>query len=213
MSDTPTTGETANQPATPTQTPSAPAQVKPQDNSVEEIRKQLEEERKAREQAQMRANQLENEKKQRDEAEAARQAKELEENNQFKELYEQEKAKREEVERERQAAEAKEEIAKAKAEVEKEYDESIVAEAKELGFDLANADEAAIAAYKARLDKLQTITGKTQKVTGNNPPAKTDGKPQLNREEIVETLETDQGFHDYVTKNYPGIAAMTQQKS
>lgn len=213
MSDTPTTGETANQPATPTQTPSAPPVVKPQDNSVEELRRQVEEERKAREQATMRANQLENEKKQRDEAEAARKAKELEEQNQYKELYEQERAKREEVERERQTAEEQQAIANTKAEVVKEYSEEIIKEAKELGFDLTSADETAVAAYKAKLDKLTTMTGNTQKVTGNNPPAPNNQQPALNPDELRETLQDEKSFHAYVTKNFPGIASMTDQRN
>lgn len=212
MSDTPNTGETASQPATPTPTPSAPPVVKPQDNSVDEIRKQLEEERKAREQAQMRANQLENEKKQREEAEAERRAKELEEQNQYKELYEQERIKREEIERERQAAEEKQAIAATKAEVVKEYSDEIIKEAKELGFDLTSTDETAVAAYKAKLDKLATITGNTQKVTGNNPPAPNNQQPTLSPDELRSTLQDEKSFHTYVTKNFPGIASMTDQR-
>ena len=211
MSDTPN-GETQDN-GTPAQGQSTPPEVKSTDNAVEELRKQLAEEQKAREQATLRANQLENEKKQREAAEAERQAKELEEQNQYKELYEQERIKREEVERERQEAEQKQEIAKAKAEVTKEYDDTILAEAKELGFDLTSSDETAVAAYKAKLDKLTSLAGKNGKVGGDNPPPKTNNQPTLNREELQETIQTDKGFHDYVTKNFPGIAAMTNKDS
>lgn len=190
--------------ATPPVTPAPQEPVKTEDNAVEQLRKELEQQR-------MRANQLENEKKQRDEAEATRKAKELEEQNQFKDLYEQEKTKREAIEAERQADEQKAELQKARQEVLKDYSDEVKALAEEVGLDLTAADEAAVNSFKEKLDKINSRVASSGKVGGNNQPNAT-GQPELSGDELKEVLQSDQGFHDYVTKKFPGIAAMTNQR-
>lgn len=203
MSDTPL-GETVNveppkNDVTPVVTP-APAPVKTDDAAVEQLRKELE-------QAKMRTNQLENEKKQREDAQAAADAKELEDQNQFKSLYEQEKAKREGLETEAQQKERTAELAKAKQEVLKDYSDDVKALADEVGLDLTGADEAAVASFKEKLEKINTRVASTGKVTGNNRP-NAAAAPALSGEELRVALMDDDKFHELAMK-MPGIAAMT----
>lgn len=213
MADTPNNGETgapeapennANNQGTPTPAPAAP--VKTEDNSaVEKLQKELQ-------QAQMRANQLENEKKQREEAEADRKAKELEEQNQFKDLYEQEKAKAEALEAEREKAEREAELRKAKTEVLAEYNDEVKALAEEVGLDLTDTDESAVASFKEKLDKINTRVANTQGVTPNNPRTTGENKPELSKDDLQRALGDDESFHKLVVERFPGIAAMTDQR-
>ena len=213
MADTPKDGETgapkapennANPQGTPPAAPAAP--VKTEDNSaVEQLKKELA-------QAQMRANQLENEKKQRDEAEASRKAKELEEQNQFKDLYEQEKTKREAIEAEREEAERKAELTKTKTEVLAEYGEDVKAAAEDLGLDLADTDDSSVTAFKEKLDKLKTRVASTGTPGPNNPPKPNSNQPKLSGDELREKLRSEDGFHEVVTSQFPGIAVMAGEK-
>lgn len=218
MPDTPQAGETGgtqpleNQgngqgtpaPAAPAQAPATPPTVKTEDGEVERLRKE-------KEQAEMRANQLQNQLSAKEKAEADAKAKELEEQEQFKSLYEQEKAKREAIEAERQEQEQKAELDKARQEVLSAYNDEVKALAEEVGLDLTSADDAAIDAFKEKLDKINTRVVSTGKVSGNNQP-NTNQLPELSKDELREGLQDENKFHDIVVARFPGIAAMTNQK-
>lgn len=206
MSDTPT-GETVNvePPKNDATPPVQPAVVKTEDNNaVEELRKKLE-------QQEMRNNQLANQLKAKEDAEAAAQTKQLEEQNQYKELFEQEKAKREAIEQEREEADRKAAVDKAKSDVLSEYSDDVKALAKEVGISLDSSDEAAVAAFKEKLDKINSRVANTATVTGNNN--RVQNKPtELNQDELRATLGDEQKFHDMVTARFPGIAQMTKKQ-
>lgn len=212
MADATPNGETGTPPAPKTEPtpPAAPAPqepVKTEDSAVEQLRKELE-------QTKMRANQLENEKKSREEAEAKAKADELEEQNQFKSLYEQEKAKREAVEAEREQAEKSAELTKAKTDVLAEYSEEVRALAQDVGVDLTDTDEAAVTSFKEKLDKINTRVATTAQVGPNNR-RETSKEEELTPDQMREMFHDDPNgakFHEYVTKKYPGIAAMTTPK-
>lgn len=203
MSDTPT-GETVN--VEPTKNDATPAvqapEPKAEDNAVEQLKKELE-------QARMRANQLENEKKAREEAEAKAKEKELEEQNQFKDLFEQEKAKREALEQEQATKERQAELDRAKAEALNGFSDEVKQAAEKLGLTLLDTDEASVTAFKEKLEVLGTSTP-SSKVTPNNPQI-SNKKSEVTVDQIRSIAENDddKAFHDLVTQNFPGIAAMT----
>lgn len=209
MTDTPNEGETVVPKNDATVTPPAPTPTG--DDSVEKLKQQLEEERRAREQAEMRKNQLENEKKARDEAESERKARELEEQNQYKELFEQEKAKREALEAEEEEKARKEEINSTQTTVLGEFSEEVRELAKDAGISLSSTEATEVEAFKEKLTKISDRLTKTGAITPNNPAPKTE-KIDLNQDELRETLQSEEAFHDLVTKKFPGIAAMTTPK-
>lgn len=206
MADTPT-GETVvvddSKTTVPVTTPTVTPEVKSNDSEVEKLRKE-------KEQAEMRANQLANQLKAEQDAKAAKEAKELEEQNQYKELYEQERAKREEIETEAEARERQTEIAKAKKEVLGEYGDEVKALVEEVGIDLTDADEATIASFKEKVEKISKRVA-TSQVSGNNQP-NPQAKAELSGDELKSALRDDKAFHDIVTSKYPGIASMTNQR-
>lgn len=208
MADTPN-GETVTQgdsqttvttSVTPTAAPAAEPSNAP-DPAVERLRKE-------KEQADLRIRQLENERAAREKADEERKAKELEENEQFKSLYEQEKAKREAAEAEREQAERESELKKARADVLAEYNEDVRALAEEVGLDLTDTDESAVASFKEKLDKINTRVASTGTVGPNNPQANND-KPELSGDDLKIALREEKSFHDLVVDRFPGIAAMT----
>ena len=199
-------------PATPngeTGTPKAPENVTPapapapagnaSDPAVEQLRKE-------KEQAEMRANQLANQLKAKEEAEAAAEAERLAKQNEFKTLFEQEKAKREALESEREADERRKELEKAKAETSKDFSDEVKAEAEELGIVLNSTDEADVAAFKEKLERIQKRVGTSSKVTPNNPGV-SSGNPELSTEELRMALKDPAKFAEIAAKK-PGIAAM-----
>lgn len=169
--------------------------------------------RKEAEQATMRANQLANQLKAREDAEAAAKAKELEESNQFKTLYEQEKAKREAAEA-AQADALKQATLKAKAEeVFAEFPAEVKTLAQETGLTLADVEEDAVAAFKAKLEKVGSLI-KQPKVTANNPGNATTPTAQqpANPEEMKTMLNDPKRFEEYLRKNTSGIASMMNKR-
>lgn len=206
MDDTPNKpGETGTPkaPETNAPAPATPPQVNA-DGEAEKLRKELE-------QARMRANQLENEKKAREEADAKAEAERLEKSNEFKTLFEQEKAKREALEAEQAAEEQRKELSAKREEVLKDYSEEVRALAQEAGMDLSSTDEATIATFKGKLDKIATMVSANAKVTPNNPNRPNQGTQTLSPEELREALKTDEGFAAEVAKR-PGLAMMTNQR-
>ena len=181
--------------------PVTPPEVKTEDPAVVQLRKE-------KEQAEMRANQLQNQLKAKEEADAKAKEKELEEQNQFKELHEQEKAKREALEAEIATKEKTAELDKAKTEVLGEYSEKVKALAEGVGLTLSDTDESSVAAFKEKLDKINAEVVSTDNVGPNNGRP-TNEAPTLSGDDLQRTLNDEKGFHEYVTKKYPGIAAMT----
>lgn len=205
MTDTPS-GETVvvddSKTKEPVTTPTATPEVNSNDSVVEQLRKE-------KQQAEMRANQLANQLKAKEEADAAQRAKELEEQNQFKELYEQERAKREAIETEAEAKERQAEIAKAKKDVLGEYSDEVRTLVEEAGMDLADSDEATVAAFKEKVEKISKMVTSTGKVSGNNQP-NPNQKSELSGDELKIALQDDKSFHDTVVSRFPGIASMTK---
>lgn len=174
----------------------------------------MEELRKKAEQAEMRANQLANQLEAKTKAEAEAEAKKLEESNQFKTLYEQEKAKREAAEA-AQAEALKQATLKAKAEeVFAEFPTEVRTLAQETGLTLADAEEDAVAAFKAKLEKVSSLI-KQPKVTANNPGNATTPTAQqpANPEEMKAMLNDPKRFEEYLRKNTSGIASMLNKRS
>jgi vacuolar-type H+-ATPase subunit E/Vma4 len=174
------------------------------DPEVERLRKEAE-------QATMRANQLANQLKAKEEAEAAQKAKELEEQNEFKTLYEQEKARREEIETAQAQAERQAAVKAASDKLFSEYPEQVKALAEEAGMSLSSVDDDAVAAFKAKLDKVSGMVA-APKVTANNPgtvPAPSDVSPM----DMHKILNDPEKFQEYIQKNYKGISQLTRQKS
>lgn len=203
MEDTPNGGETANQqpleningqPTTP------PTEVKQTEDS------ELEAARKRAEQAEMRANQLANQLKAEEEAKAKAKAKELEQKEEYKTLYEQEKAKREEAEREREADAQRKAVAETRQNILSDYSDEVKETAKDLGLNLDEVTEEAVAEFKGKLDKLQARVG-SQRVTPNNPGT-TSGQQQHSREELYEILNDPAKRDAYYRSKKDGITAM-----
>lgn len=207
MSDTPNPGETETT-VTPKNdaTPTAPAPApKTEDTAVEDLKKQLQ-------QQELRANQLANQLKAKEEAEAKAKEKELEEQNQYKDLFEQEKAKREALETQQETEKRQAELEEAKAETLAGFSDDVKKAAEKLGLTLLDTDESSVEAFKEKLAVLQGESSDQNPVTPNNPNPSPQ-KVELTPDQIRESLAGDkngQVFHDLVTKNYPGIAAMTK---
>jgi len=211
MTVTPT-GETevpSKNDGTPQANPTAPTSVpapedKTQESAVEELKKQLA-------QQEMRGNQLANQLKAKEDADAAAQAKELEEQNKFKDLYEQERVKREALEAETEEKEKNAEIEKSKQTILGEFNDEVKAVVEEAGMTLTDSDEVSVAAFKDKVEKISKRVG-SPKVTHNNPNGGGSGEP-LTGDALREVLQDEGKFHEYVMKNHPGIAAMTNPKS
>lgn len=205
MSDTTNPVETADTSKNEVTNPTPAPAPKVEDNAVEELRKKLE-------QQEMRANQLANQLKAKEEAEAKAKEKELEEQNQYKDLFEQEKAKREALETQQETEKRQAELEKAKAETLAGFSDDVKQAAEKLGLTLLDTDESSVEAFKEKLAVLQGESSDQSPVTPNNPNPTTQ-KVDLTPDQIRESLagdKTGQVFHDLVTKNYPGIAAMTK---
>lgn len=205
MADTPN-GETATpevleNKVTPAVAPATPPVTTTDESEVEKLRKE-------KEQAEMRTRQLENEKAARDKADDETRQKQLQEDNQFKELFEQEKTKREALELDQQTREREAELSEAKQEALSGFSEDVKKTAGELGLELVDTDEASIETFKGKLEKLSQKVSGESKVTPNNPNPSTP-KTNLTTEQLQQGLQDDKTFHDIVTSQYPGIAAMT----
>jgi ABC-type proline/glycine betaine transport system ATPase subunit len=209
MSDTPN-GETVNagDSQTTVQTPATPAvaPATPQVNAGDPA--EVERLRKENEQKDLRVRQLENERAAREKADEEAKAKALEEQNQFKDLYEQEKAKREAAEAEAEKTQRESELKKARADVLAEYNEDVRALAEEVGIDLTDTDDSAVASFKEKLDKINTRVATTGTVGPNNRQANND-KTELSGDDLKVALREEKSFHDLVVDRYPGIASMT----
>lgn len=195
-------------PAAPSNEPSTPA-VPPVVTSTETG--EVERLRKEKEQAEMRANQLANQLKAKEDADAATEAKKLEEQNQYKELYEQEKAKREGYETDAEAKERQTAVAETKTKVLSEYSEEVKAIAEEAGMDLADTDDAAVDAFKEKLEKISKRV--TNGKPGPNNPNPVNNKEELSGDALRLKLQDENSFHDLITDRFPGIKAMTKPKS
>jgi hypothetical protein len=207
MTDTPKDGETGSQAqlkndAPKPTTPLLPEEKKTDDGEIEAARKRAE-------QAEMRANQLANQLKAKEDAEAAAKARELEEQNEFKTLYEQEKAKREQAEHDAEAAEQQKALADAREKVLSEFSDEVKAAAKDLGVELASADENTVAEFKGKLDKLQTRLG-VQRVTPNNPGTPSPKSAEPTGEELRQILMDPQKRDEYYRKK-DGVTAMMME--
>lgn len=165
--------------------------------------------RKEAEQARMRANQLEKEKEARDKADEEARLKRLEEENQYKELYEQEKAKREGLETEAEKKQREAEVAETKQKILGDYSDAVKQEAEEFGFDLTTTDEADVEAFKDKLEKINKRLD--SKVSPNNPGTPTP-QETLSGDALRDALHDDAKFHELVTKKFPGIKSMTNEK-
>lgn len=191
---TPTPLENTNgQPATPV------VEKKTDDGEVERLRKEAE-------QATMRANQLANQLKAKEDAEAAAEAKRLEQKEEFKTLYEQEKAKNEESARERAAEEQRKAVTEAAHGVLSDYSDDVKETAKDLGLDLTEVTDEAVAEFKGKLDKIQTRIGSSQRVTPNNPNAPSS-KQDYSGEELRQILN-DPVKRDAYYRQKNGVTAM-----
>lgn len=188
----------------PTQANDAPAaQVDPAE--VERLKKELE-------QAQLRKNQLENEAKARAEKEAAEEAKRLEEQGEWQKVAEQERIKREELEREQEQLKKSQAISAAKADVLKGFDQEVVESAQDLGIDLSDDSEEAVAAFKEKLDKLNARVGSSggASVRPNNP-----GQPAVNgeRSELIQAhLKANGSSNKYMNEALGGLNAINVMK-
>lgn len=199
--DTPKPGETGTPKAPENDTPTPAPVTGNAGNDASEVEKL----RKERDQAQMRANQLEKEKKQREDAEAAREAKKLEEQNEFKTLHEQEKAKREALETQIENEAKRKELDKAKATALTDYSDKVKEIAEETGLSLDSTDEAAVATFKEKLDKIQKMVGDGK--VGPNNPGRPTGQPELSGDELKLALKDDTKFEEIISKR-KGIAMM-----
>lgn len=209
MADTPNPGETVNPEApsnTPVQTPAATPPVANASDpaDVERLRKELE-------QANLRARQLENEKAAREKADEEAEAKRLESNQEYKTLLEQEREKRLALEREAEEREQKAELTEAKSGVLKDFSDEVKVQAEKLGIDLTASDETSVAAFKEKLDTINTGLVNNGTITPNNPHTPTQ-KNVPTGDDLRTALRDENGLHDIVMKNFPGIAAMTNPK-
>jgi hypothetical protein len=201
MADTPIEGETVTpaplentngQPTTPV------VEKKTDDGEVERLRKEAE-------QATMRANQLANQLKAKEDAEAAAAAKKLQEKEEYKTLYEQEKAKNEESAREREAEEQRKVVTETAQNVLSDYSDDVKETAKDLGLNLSEVTDEAVAEFKGKLDKIQARIG-NQRVTPNNPNAPS-GKQDYTGEELRQIL-ADPQKRDAYYREKNGVTAM-----
>jgi len=220
MADTSTTDETVKPGDTQTEatTTSAPAAAAttttvtapPQDNAsaaeVERLRKE-------KEQTELRVRQLENEAAARKKADDEAEAKRLENNQEYKTLAEQEREKREAAERALEERDAREELAKAKADAVKDYPAEVTAQAKELGIDLTSSDEAAVTAFKEKLDKLNGIAAPSanDRVTSNNGRQTTTSR-RSEQEAIQDYANGNESAIEEVMSRIPFIADNTPKQ-
>lgn len=215
MADTPN-GETVTpgDSQTTVQTPVTPAPATEPVQSNAGDTAEVERLRKVQEQKDIRIRQLENEAEARKKADDEAEAKTLEENNQFKDLFEQEKTKREALEAEQTEAQRTAELNKVKDETLSEFSDDVKTLADEVGLSLDDADEASVAKYKEKLEKLSARVSDETKITPNNPN-QPESKIDLSPEQLRETMHDDKdgtAFHEIVMQKFPGIAAMTKQK-
>jgi membrane protein involved in colicin uptake len=200
MADTPT-GETV--------TPEAPSNkvtpvAAPAANAIDPA--ELERLKKDQEKKDFRIRQLENEAAAAKKAEEERQAKELEQNQEFKTLHEQEKAKRLELEDRLAAEEKRQDVDKAAAAVLKDYNNEVKALAKDLGLQLSDDSEEAVADFKSKLDAAAKRIG-VAKVTPNNPSA--PSRPGQATGPELRAILADPAQRDaYMREHYPVTAAM-----
>lgn len=206
MSDTVENTET-NQPNNETlaaqPTPAPQANQAPAANETDAEKEEL---RKRLEQAELRKNQLENEAKARAEKEAAEEAKRLEEQGEWQKVAEQERIKREELEKEREAERKQNAIREAKSKVLQGFDIEVVELANDIGIDLSDDSEEAVAAYKERLDKLNARESGNASVRPNNPVA--PGVPEGRSDLIQAHLKAKGSSNKYMNEAISGLNAL-----
>lgn len=152
--DTPVVPETvAPQPLENTNSVPQPAPV--QGNAdVEAVRKEAE-------QAKMRANQLQNELAEAQKKIAEAEQAKLQEKEDYKTLWEQANSQLQEVVTTQEQAAFQAEVAKKESEVTAQYSEEVLKIVKTTGVKLDGVDDAAAAAFKAKLDEIQETVGAT----------------------------------------------------
>lgn len=205
MGDTPNPGETATQPSLENNNsqPTTPpvGEKKPDASEVEALRKKAE-------QAEMRANQLANELEAKKAAEAAAEAKKLEEKEEYKTLYEQEKAKNEAAQQERDAEARRKAVDETADSILSDYSDNVKDAAKDLGLNLNEVTDEAVATFKEKLEKLKTRIG-NQRVTPNNPGT-SSGQKEYTGEEL-RTILADPAKRDAYFRAKGGAAAVHMQ--
>lgn len=144
--------------------------------------------RKEAEQKELRIRQLENEAKARADKEAQEEAERLAKQGEYKTLLEQEAAKRKALEDQIAEDRKKSDLAEARNTVSKDFSAETIKEAEELGIELTDASDDAVASYKAKLDKLQAKSA-TKPVTPNN--GNHTAPTGQSREELLTSYITD----------------------
>lgn len=201
MTDTPKAGETGVEPSkNDASTTAAPTTVNTVDTAeVERLKKEAE-------QAIMRANQLSNELKKRDEAAEAAKRKQLEENEEWKSLAEQERERREALESEMEAKERQSQLKTATSQVLSQFPAEVVELAEETGLSLTDTSDEAQAAFKEKLEKIQTKVVKDAKVTPNNPQAPST---KVTDKELLQRMGNgDKEARHQIISNLPGVQEM-----
>lgn len=197
MADTPT-GETV--------TPEAPsnnvtATATPGVNAIDTA--EVERLRREADQARMRANQLQNQLDEQKKKEEADKLKQLEDNNEYKTLYEQAQAKLEETDRQRQAEEKQKEIKSVQDKLLEGYSDEVKQLAQEAGMGLTEPSDDAVAALKAKLDKISTMV--SSKGVGPNNPLTNNSKPKLTGDELKVALRDNDKFAEIAMDMLPSV--------
>lgn len=203
MADTPNDGETeTTEPLENNATPPATPHIeekKTDDSEIEKLRKE-------KEQIEMERNQLRNKLQAEEAAKAKAEQAKLEEKEEFKTLYEQSQEKLRAIEAEKEEEARKKAVSEAKDTILGEYSDEVKALAEDAGIDLGDATDASLAAFKERLDKIQTRLGVSGKVQSNNPGTPSP-QTQYSREELREIL-ADPIRRDAYYRAKGGVTAM-----
>jgi hypothetical protein len=207
MADTPT-GETVKPGDTQTEATIVTTPAPVDNGNVAEVERL----RKEQEQKDLRIRQLENEAAARKKADEEAEAKRLDDNQEYKTLAEQERAKREELERQIEDGVRKEELTTARTSALQDFSDEVRQQAEELGITLNSTDEAEVAAYKDKLTKINTRLANGGNGAVHNQPLSNGNGTMPQGEDLQAALSDGNSFHDLVTKNFPGIAAMTTPK-
>lgn len=185
-----------------TPTPSNPPK---EDNALQTEVERL---RKEREQIEMERNMLRKKLDAEEKAKAETAAKELVEKEEFKTLYEQEREARLALEQEAEEKARRAEVNSKKAEILAEFPQDVKELAEEFGYELADADDATVEAFKSKLLKVQEKISQGQEVGPNNPSGpKKAPIPEGN--DLKMALKNPQSFDDIIAAKYPGIQQMT----
>jgi hypothetical protein len=167
--------------------------------------------RKEREQIEMERNMLRKKLEAEEKAKAETAAKELEEKEEFKTLYEQEKEARLALEQEAEEKARKAEVNSKKAEVLAEFPQDVKELADEFGYELIATDDETVAAYKAKLLKVQEKISQGQAVGPNNPSGPKKA-PVPEGDDLKLALKDPKTFDEIIAAKFPGIQQMTRKQ-